>query len=218
MQFKGVFFDFDYTLGDSTPAILAGFRHAFSQMGLPEPEDEAVRRTIGMVLEDEYTVLSGDADPGRRARFRQLYAEKAGPLQPKLTKLFPGARALLEALHRAGLPAGVVSTKNASTLRAILEAQGVLPLLASVTGGDMVSRPKPDPEGLCSAVRAQALEPEQVLYCGDTLIDAETAQRAGAPFCAVLNGATAEEQFRASGFPFVHIAPDLAELKEWLGI
>ena len=120
MDFKGVFFDFDYTLGDGTEAILAGFRYAFAQMGLPEPEDEAVRRTIGMVLEDEYTALSGDTDPGRRARFRQLYAEKAGPLQPKLTKLFPGARALLEALHRAGLPAGV--TKRAHAVLRQLEA------------------------------------------------------------------------------------------------
>ena len=218
MDFKGVFFDFDYTLGDSTQAILAGFRHAFAQMGLPEPEDGAVRRTIGMVLEDEYTALSGDADPGRRARFRQLYVEKAGPLQPRLTRLFPGARALLEALRRAGTPAGVVSTKNGGTLRAILEAQGVLPLLASVTGGDMVSRPKPDPEGLLAAIRAQALEPGQALYCGDTLIDAETARRGGVPFCAVLNGTTGGAEFRASGLPFVHIAPDLGELKDWLGI
>ena len=218
MDFKGVFFDFDYTLGDSTQAILAGFRHAFAQMGLPEPEDGAVRRTIGMVLEDEYTALSGDADPGRRARFRQLYVEKAGPLQPRLTRLFPGARALLEALRRAGTPAGVVSTKNGGTLRAILEAQGVLPLLASVTGGDMVSRPKPDPEGLLAAIRVQALEPGQALYCGDTLIDAETARRGGVPFCAVLNGTTGGAEFRASGLPFVHIAPDLGELKGWLGI
>ena len=218
MQFKGVFFDFDYTLGDSSLAILTGFRYAFARMGLPEPEDQAVRRTIGMVLEDEYTALTGDTDSSRRAQFRQLYVEKSGPLQPKLTQLFPGARALLEALRRAGVPAGVVSTKNGGTLRAILEAQEVLPLLASVTGGDMVSRPKPDPEGLLAAIQAQALEPGQVLYCGDTLIDAETAQRAGVPFCAVLNGSTTEAAFRTSGFPFVHIAPDLMELKEWLGI
>ena len=218
MEYRALFFDFDYTLGDSTPAILAGFRYAFTQLGLPEPEDEAVRRTIGMVLEDEYTTLSGDTDPGHRARFRQLYAEKAGPLQPKLTQLFPGAQALLEALHRAGVPVGVVSTKNTPILRAILEAQGVLPLLASVTGGDMVSRPKPDPEGLLAAIRVQVLEPGQALYCGDTLIDAETARRGGVPFCAVLNGTTGEAEFRASGLPFVHIAPDLGELKGWLGI
>lgn len=218
MDFKGVFFDFDYTLGDGTEAILAGFRYAFAQMGLPEPEDEAVRRTIGMVLEDEYTLLSGDADPGRRARFRQLYVEKAAPLHAAATRLFPGARELLEALARAGIPAGVVSTKGSGTLREILEARGVLSLLVSITGGDKVSRPKPDPEGLLAALSGQGLAPAEALYCGDTLIDAEAAQRAGVPFCAVLNGTTSAEQFRVSGFPCLHIAPDLWELKEWLGV
>ena len=71
MNFKAVFFDFDYTLADGTEAIVAGFRYAFGRMGLPEPTEEAIRPTIGMVLEDEFTFLSGEADPARRAEFRQ---------------------------------------------------------------------------------------------------------------------------------------------------
>ena len=218
MRFQGVFFDFDYTLGDGTEAILAGFRHAFTQMGLPVPEDEAVRRTVGMVLEDEYTLLSGDPSPEGRERFRQLYTAVAGPMQVETARLFPGARALLEALRAADIPTGVVSTKGYGVLRDILEALGIVPLLSSIHGGGQGLPPKPDPAGLLSAIGAQALEPGQVLYCGDTLIDAEAARRGGVPFCAVLNGTTGEADFRASGFPFVHIAPDLAELKEWLEI
>ena len=61
MNFKAVFFDFDYTLADGTEAIVAGFRYAFGRMGLPEPTEEAIRPTIGMVLEDEFTFLSGEA-------------------------------------------------------------------------------------------------------------------------------------------------------------
>ena len=49
MNFKAVFFDFDYTLADGTEAIVAGFRYAFGRMGLPEPTEEAIRPTIGMV-------------------------------------------------------------------------------------------------------------------------------------------------------------------------
>ena len=218
MQYKAVFFDFDYTLGDGTEAILAGFRHAFSKMGLPEPDSEAVRRTVGMPLEDEYTLLAGDADPQNRARFRVLYAEKAGPMQVETARLCDGARELLEALARAGVPAGVVSTKKKDTLLAILEARGVAALFATITGGDQVKRPKPDPEGLLAAIAAQGLTPEQVLYCGDTTIDAETAQRAGASFCAVLNGTTTAADFQASGLPCTHIAPDLRELQQWLGL
>lgn len=216
MQYKAVFFDFDYTLGDGTEAIVAGFRYAFARMGWPEPGYDEVRRTVGMPLEEEYSFLTGDTDPENRAKFRMLYTEKAGPMQVETAVLCPGARELLEALHQAGIPAGVVSTKKADTLLAILEARGVAPLFASITGGNQVKRPKPDPEGLLSAIAAQGLSPEQVLYCGDTVIDAETAQRAGASFCAVLNGTTSAEDFAAAGFPTVHIAPDLWDLKNWL--
>ena len=59
MPYKAVFFDFDYTLGDATDCIVAGFYYAFARLGLPEPEYEAVRYTIGMTLENAYTLLSG---------------------------------------------------------------------------------------------------------------------------------------------------------------
>ena len=107
MNFKAVFFDFDYTLADGTEAIVAGFRYAFGRMGLPEPTEEAIRPTIGMVLEDEFTFLSGEADPARRAEFRQLYTEKAGPMHVSVTRLFPGALELLTALKRRGIPTGI---------------------------------------------------------------------------------------------------------------
>lgn len=218
MQYQAVFFDFDYTLGDGTEAIVAGFRYAFERMGWPEPGYDEVRRTVGMPLEDEYSFLTGDTDPENRARFRVLYTEKAGPMQVETALLCPGAAELLTALSLAGVPVGVVSTKRSDTLRAILEARGVLPLFASITGGDQVKRPKPDPEGLLAAIAARGLTPDQVLYCGDTTIDAQTAQRAGAHFCAVLNGTTGAEDFLAARLPCEHIAPDLWDLKQWLGL
>ena len=218
MDFKAVYFDFDYTLGDATEAIVAGFQYGFEQMGLPEQEREAVRRTVGMTLEDGYTTLTGDQRPEQRALFRKLYTEKAGPLQVQVTKLFPGAAELLAALKEAGIPAGVVSTKRTDTLTAVLEARGVRQSLVSITGGDKVDRPKPDPQGLLAALAELGLKPEEVLYCGDTLIDAQTAQRAGTSFCAVLNGTTTRQDFEASGLPLDHVAGDLGELKAWLGL
>ena len=216
MNFKAVFFDFDYTLADGTEAIVAGFRYAFGRMGLPEPTEEAIRPTIGMVLEDEFTFLSGEADPARRAEFRQLYTEKAGPMHVSVTRLFPGALELLTALKRRGIPTGIVSTKKTATIRDVAEARGITPLLSSILGGDQVSAPKPDPEGLNTAVERLGLVPEQVLYCGDTVIDAGTADNAGTDFCAVLNGTTPAAAFAA--FPHVHIAPDLPDLRRFLGL
>ena len=215
MKFQAVLFDFDYTLGDATEAIVTGFQYAFARMGLAEPDRESVRTTVGYILEDGYTLLTGDGDPGQRALFRRYYVEKANPLQISTTQLFPGARALLEALRERGIPAGVVSSKKGSTLRGVLEHLDVVRLLCSVTGGDQVARPKPDPEGILAAVAALNLTPDQVLYCGDTILDAQAAQRSGAHFCAVLNGTTPASAF--APYPCDHIAPDLMDLKNWLG-
>ena len=224
MRYQGVFFDFDYTLGDSTDAIAEGYRRGFSAMGWPEPTVEQVRATVGMRLEDGYTFITGDGDPDRQAEFHRLFMHSVGvkaqgedrKLMIEGTKLLPGAAELLFALKGAGVPSAIVSTKPGDTIRNIFRHQGKLDLLALVVGGDEVSRCKPDPEGVRLALDRLGLTADRVLFCGDTVIDAATARAGGCDFCAVLNGATPREAF--ADYPHVHIADDLAGLQSWLGL
>lgn len=222
MRFKAVLFDFDYTLGDSTGPITLGYQSGLAAMGWPAPTEEQVRPTIGHTLQNGYTMLTGDADPDRRNEFYHRFQEAVGELAVRQgntamiveTRLFPGTAELLTALKRSGIAAGIVSTKLGTTIRSIFAHNGMSELLELVVGGEDVSRPKPDPQGLSGAVERLGLTAEEVLFCGDTVIDAATAQAAGAHFCAVLNGTTPAEAFGA--YPHVHIAPDLGELKRWL--
>lgn len=216
MTYKAAVFDFDYTLGDATDAIVAGFNHAFTTMGYPAPEREAVRRTVGMQVHDAYTLLTGDGRETERERFYSLFHPVARSMQAQGTPLCAGAKELLLALDAAGVRTAVVSTKNTSTLNAIFAQHGLDRILSEVVGGDMVASPKPDPQGLAAVMERLGVRAAEVLYCGDTVIDAETAQRAGTDFCAVLNGTTAADAFDV--WPHVHIAPDLWDLKSWLGL
>ena len=50
-HYSAVCFDFDYTLGDSTDSIVAGFQYGFERLGHPIPDRETVRGTIGYLLE-----------------------------------------------------------------------------------------------------------------------------------------------------------------------
>ena len=75
MKYRAICFDFDYTLGDSTDSIVAGFQYGFTRLGWPVPDRETVRRTVGYLLEDAYTLLTGDRDPEHRAAFRPLFLE-----------------------------------------------------------------------------------------------------------------------------------------------
>ena len=224
MSYRGVFFDFDYTLGDSTSAIAEGYRLGFLELGLDPPTVEQVRHTVGLTLADGYSLLTGDHDPERQEAFYRSFQHtvgvkaggEGGRLMIEGTTLFPGAEELLGALKNAGVRTAIVSTKPGSTIRRIFEHQGRLDLLDLVVGGDEVTHTKPHPQGVRLALERLGLRSEQVLFCGDTVIDAATAQAGGCPFCAVLNGTTKANAF--DRFPCVHIAPDLDELKRWLKV
>ena len=224
MNYQGVFFDFDYTLGDSTPAIAEGYRLGFQALGLEPPTVEQVRHTIGLTLADGYSLLTGDYDRSRQAAFRHQFEITVGvkaqgddrKLMIEGTTLFPGAVELLQALKDAGVRTAIVSTKPGPTIRRIFDHQGRLDLLDLVIGGDEVQHSKPHPEGLGLALEKLKLRPEQVLFCGDTVIDAATAQAGSCDFCAVLNGTTKAPAFQP--FPYVHIAENLADLQAWLGL
>lgn len=215
-MFQAVCFDFDYTLGDCTESIIAGFRHGLTVLGWPEPDREAVRATIGYLLEDAYTMLTGDKDPENRAKFRPLFLEVAQERQRREATLFPGAPELLRSLKAHGIKTAIVSTKKGDTLEIILDRYGLLSDLETVIGSADVHRPKPDPEGLLLAMERMGVTPENTLFCGDTVLDAGAAQNAGCHFAAVLNGTTPAGDFQE--YDPDHIAADLFDLRAWLGV
>lgn len=214
MKYKAVCFDFDYTLGDATDAVVAGYTYGLTRLGWPVPEREAVRRTIGLMLEDGYLRLTGDADSERQRQFRKLFVEVADPMQRTTAKLFPGARELLCALKENGVRLGIISSKGNGTLRAVLENLELLDMLDLVLGNDAVTHHKPDPEGILTALDRFGVRREELLYCGDSLVDAKTAENAGVDFCGVLNGTTTAQELETMSH--VHVASDLKALLSWL--
>ncbi len=214
MRYQGIFFDYDYTLGDATEAIVAGFLYGLHTLGYPIPTRAEIRDTVGLVLKDGFTHITGVTDETRRQEFATLYRSICTPAQIATAKLCDGARELLEWLHHKKIALAVVSSKPAPILTGILERQGILPLFDRIIGPDMVEKPKPDPAGILLAAREADLALDRVLYCGDTTIDAQAGRNAGVDFCAVLNGVTQADAFAA--YPHVHISPDLTDLKTWL--
>ncbi len=209
-HYRAICFDFDYTLGDSTDSIVAGFQYAFAKLGWPVPERETVRGTIGYLLEDAYTLLTGDEDQEHKAQFRAYFLEVAKPRQREETTLFPGAAELLRGLHDRGVRLGIVSTKTGETIQYIMERFGLADTLEFVIGSYDVTHHKPHPEGILKALERMDVPPEEFLYCGDTVLDAQAAQGAGVDFAAVLNGTTPAQAF--SPWPCVYVAEDLDDL------
>ena len=53
-MYSVVLFDFDFTLVDSSEGIIACIKYAFRKMGKSIPDDEKIRKTIGMSLDDAF--------------------------------------------------------------------------------------------------------------------------------------------------------------------
>ncbi len=205
-------FDFDYTLGDSSAGIVACVNHALARLGRPEAPADAIRRTIGLTLEEIFTRLTGEAPAP--PDFRALFVARADRVMLDATVLYPEVPEVVASLRRDGLLLGVVTTKYARRVEAILDRAGLRSELSAIVGSDGVAAAKPDPAGLLAALAALAVAPDEALFVGDSVVDGEAARRAGVPFVAVLSGPTPRPELEALG-P-VAVLGRVAELPGWL--
>jgi phosphoglycolate phosphatase len=216
--FEAVIFDFDYTLVDSSRGAVACIGYALAEMGLPPVSDADACRTIGLSLPETLRVLTGEADPEQGATFEALFIAHAEEVMTPRTVLLPATRDTVARLRRDSYRLAIVSTKYRRRIREILAREGMLAAFEVIVGGEDVSRCKPHPEGLTRALQMlgdrQPLSRECVLYVGDSLTDARTAERAGLPFAAVLTGTTPRAAF--APYAPLGVLDDLSELPRLL--
>jgi hypothetical protein len=108
---KAVLFDFDGTLADTIPHILASFRHASADvLGKALPDDELLR-DVGMPLAQQMLVLS-QGEPEVAERLLASYRTFNHATHDAMARLYPGAVEVLSALQSRGMPMGVVTSKG----------------------------------------------------------------------------------------------------------
>lgn len=192
---KALIFDFDYTLGDSTNGIVICVNHALRRLGYPEREIEEIKRTVGLTLKQTYEVFAKKQDEEEAQQFVALFTKKADEVILTNTTLYPDVKDVLQKLKNHGIKIGIVTTKYHYRIDAILGKYNAGGLVDIIVGGDDVKVEKPDPEGLLWAAGELKLEKSEVLYVGDSLVDAQTAENAGIDFAGVLTGTTTEKDF-----------------------
>ena len=197
MNPRAILFDFDYTLADSSEAIIDCFNVGLTGLGLPAASPDAIRATIGLSLEESLVAVAGEAFRPRTLEFRQLWRCRSDAIMVNLTRLLPGAAETVRSLRGRGLQLGVVSTKYRCRIEEVLERTGLRSSFATIVGGDDVAGCKPSPEGLLLAMERLGATPAETLFVGDSVVDSEAAQRAGVPFIGVLSGVTTAARLAA---------------------
>ena len=208
-EYKAYIFDFDLTLADSSKGILECFRHTLKYFGYEVPDDSTIYNTIGLTLQDAFDILTGIPMNPQREKMRKVYVEKANEVMSAHTYFYEDTLSILEKLREHDIKIAIVSSKMRYRIVESFEVQlGVHPYDV-IVGMEDVTVPKPDPQGIIKAMELLGVTKDEVLYVGDSYIDAESALNAGVDFAAVTTGPTDKETFMS--YPNIAVGGSLSE-------
>lgn len=190
-----VIFDFDGTLADTIPLIVASFQHTVRDVLGEDVTESEARSWIGRTLSD----IFGERNPEHADHLVQTYRTWNLAHHDALIRAVDGVPEMLDALVAAGSRLAVVSSKGADTVRRGLEAVGLRHDFEAVVGLEATTRHKPHPDPLLHAAQALSIDPAECAYVGDTVIDVRAAQAAGMRPVSVTWGAGTATELHAAG-------------------
>jgi HAD superfamily hydrolase (TIGR01509 family) len=183
MRPRAVVFDFDGTLIDSLPLVLAAIAHAVEGHG-PRPTMALFaglggppERFLGPLLDDTRHL------PVALERLARFHRENSHLMRP-----FAGADAALAALRAAGVPVAVWTGRDRLSAQRLLALHGWQGHFSAFVCGDDFDSHKPDPAGLRAILRALAVAPEEALLVGDADVDVLGGAAAGVPTVMIHHG------------------------------
>ena len=180
MRYRHVIFDLDGTLIDTEAThSVSLIQTARELMGLEMTMEEAY--PFFAIPSADAPVVLGYADvPG----FMDLW-EKYYRLQWHLSKPFDGALEVVQAVKAAGCGTGVVTSRSRREFGADPNMKTFGQYFDVVTCAGDTPRPKPYPDAVYRYMEISGAVAEDIVFVGDTAMDAACAHSAGLPFaCA----------------------------------
>lgn len=210
MQKNTILFDFDFTLADSSQGIFRCVNYALNKMNLAELDYQTIKNTIGHSLPVTFRMLTNESSLEKEEQFVKHFVKKADEIMNLNTKIFPEVFELLPKLKAKGFKIGIISTKFRYRIEGVLEREKLSTYFDIIVGGEDIKQHKPHPDGLFLAMEKLSVRKEQVLYVGDSIVDAMAAQQADIEFIAVLTGTVNKTDFEKENC--LKIIPGLNEL------
>jgi phosphoglycolate phosphatase len=210
--YQHVIFDFDGTLVDSAPAILATFANILEEARIT-PATPLTRSLIGPPLIPTLRKISGSNDEvliGRLAsRFKIEYDEHKLPL----TVAYAGVSEMLRNLHDRALTLHIATNKRERPTKRLLDIFAWRSLFTSVYCVD--SPPKgftEKAEMLARLLEEQEISVADAVFVGDTPSDGLAAAANSLPFLGIGWGYGDWTQTASGAMPIVDSAERLTHL------
>ncbi|MHB1018228.1 MAG: HAD family hydrolase [Coriobacteriia bacterium] len=211
---EAVLFDLDGTVVDTIPHILASFRHATADiLGEALPDDELMH-SVGIPLAHQMRHFTSDENTVER--LLASYREYNHRTHDEMARLYPNTVSALDVLHGAAIPMGIVTSKSRHMADRAIALFGLQQYFKVVVTADDTPAHKPDPLPVVIGAEALGVSPARAVYVGDSPMDIEAGNGAGAYTIAATWGVASRERLEAAS-PGA-IIDDIAELPVLLGI
>ena len=187
MRYPLLVFDWDGTLIDSTPTIVACIQAACRDLGLTVPDEARASHVIGLGLKDALSYAIPGLPADDYGRVVEAYRRHFLARDPGIP-LFPGAQAMLAGLKARGHILAIATGKSRAGLERALDNTGLRPLFAASRCADECAS-KPAPDMLSELMEELGANAVDTLVIGDTVHDLQMAAHAGVQAVAVSHGA-----------------------------
>lgn len=195
-----VLLDLDGTLVDTVGRRVDAWLEALGEAGLPATRNQVAPLigSDGRWLARRIAEESGILLPDERAEAIDQHAGELFQARNVDPTALPGARDLLLALDRAGIPWAIATSSRRAQVGNSIDALH-LPHTPPVVDGTHVDRAKPEPDLLLLAAEQLGVDPGGAWCVGDSTFDMQAAVSAGMHPIGVTSGAVGAPTLLAAG-------------------
>ncbi len=207
-----IVYDFDGTLVDTKIDIAISVNCVLEELCLPNLPHETIFNFVGRGVHNLMTQSLKETGFTNTPLAIELFMKYYEKHLMDNTDFFSNCRDIINTFSHK--KQAILSNKPSKFIKIILENLNCLDPFCKILGGDSFESKKPDPQGLIYLMNNFKLSSENLIMVGDSLVDIETAQRAGVPVCAVTYGHASREALKTANPNW--IIDDLLELKKLL--
>ena len=208
---KAIILDIDGVLLESTKIIVKTHQKLAKKLGLRVPRPREFSKLWGRPLEEIVKIIWPDVDLNKYVKnYRKTLIEGGIKIPP-----IKNAKNTVEKLKNSGFKLSLVTGRNHKLTSLHMKEAGFdLNSFDVIVTCEETKNHKPDPEPILYAYKLLKVEPEDVIYVGDSLLDYQSAKKSGVEFFAVLTGDIDKKEFRENGIK--NIISSISELPKFL--
>ena len=213
---KGILFDLDGTLVDTSPDMIHALNLVLSKHGLPSVDISAARSSVSYGAIALLQLGFGEAwEKFNAMKLRQEYLDTYADNIYKDTSIFPGFEELNDLLLQKNIAWGIVTNKPAYLTESLLEKMTGLENRQCLIAADTMPTRKPHSSGVLLGAGHLKVAPQNCAYIGDCIRDIEAANYADMYSVAAAYGFIRDDDSHTYWGADAHI-DSLHELKDLL--